>query len=89
MSNGAGQVAVHVYGALRCYAAQKAVSGESVVWLDVRPSEAVGDALRRLGIRDDEVGNVFHNGRLAANEDMLKRGDRVGVFPTNMSLLYC
>lgn len=80
---------MHLYGVLRCHAAQKLVSGESVVWLDIQPGDTVGNTLKRLDICDSEVGNVFRNGRLAVGEDTLKGGDRVGIFPTNISLLYC
>ncbi len=85
----ASRVEVHLYGVLRKYAVQQEVSRESVVRLDVRPGNTVGDALRRLSIADGEVSNVFRNGRLAAREDALKPGDRLGVFPPNISLLYC
>ena len=80
---------MHLYGALRRHAAQKEASGESVAWLDAQLGDTVRDALRRLGIPENEVSNVFHNGRLAAGEDTLEDGDRVGVFPLNISLLYC
>ena len=62
---------------------------ESVVWLDCNPGDTVGDAIQRLNIAGREVSNVFHNGRLAAGEEALQPGDRLGVFPTNISLLYC
>ncbi len=84
-----GWIEVHLYGALRGRAAQQEVSRESVVRLDVHPGNTVGDALRRLSIADGEVSNIFRNGRLAAREDVLKPGDRLGVFPPNISLLYC
>ena len=89
MPTHADWIEVHLYGALRSYAAQKEVGRESVAWLDLQPGSTVGDALRRLGIGDGEVSNVFRNGRLAAREDTLQPGDRLGVFPLNISLLYC
>jgi hypothetical protein len=49
----------------------------------------VADALRRLDIAAAEVGNVFRNGRLAEVGDVVRAGDRLGVFPSDMSLLYC
>jgi hypothetical protein len=62
---------------------------ESVVWLDHRPGITVQDALAGMDISDDEVSNVFLNGRLATREAKLRPNDRLGVFPSNMSLLYC
>jgi hypothetical protein len=65
------------------------VRRESMVRLNVGHGGTVADALRRLDIADDEVGNVFRNGRLAWPGDVVQAGDRLGVFPSNMSLLYC
>ncbi|MDP6402469.1 MAG: MoaD/ThiS family protein [SAR202 cluster bacterium] len=84
-----GKVEIQLYGALRRYASQQRVNMESVVWLDIKPGATVGDALQRLSIADSEVSNIFHNGRLAADEEALQPGDRLGVFPANISLLYC
>ena len=83
------QVEVHLYGALRRYADHQTVNSDSVVLVDVHPDDTVRDALRRSGIGDDEVSNVFLNGRLATLEAPLKNGDRIGLFPPNMSILYC
>ena len=82
-------VDVHLYGALRRYGEQQEVNAASVVTLEARPGETVGDALRRLGIQDGEVSNAFRNGRLATFADTLQPGDRLGVFPPSISLLYC
>jgi hypothetical protein len=65
------------------------VNSPSLAWLEARAGDTVGDALRRLGIQDGEVSNVFRNGRLAAFEDALQPGDRLGVFPPTMAFLYC
>ncbi len=82
-------VEVHLFGGLRRLAAQQKVSDESVVRLNFRPGMTVGDVLKSVGVPDHEMSNVFRNGRLASRTDALKPGDRLGVFPTNMSLLYC
>ena len=83
------RVEVRFYGALRSYSDQREVNRDSVAWLDISRSTSVDGALRRLGIADAEVSNVFRNGRLAARDDELRPGDRLGLFPSNMSLLYC
>ena len=89
MSGRAGQIEVHLYGALRRRAPCREVSSESVVWVEVYAGDTVADAIRRLDIADGEVSNVFRNGRLAAADDVIQTYDRLGVFPSNMSLLYC
>ena len=89
MSEEEARIEVHLYGALRGHAAQREVSRESVVSQDFVPGGSIGDVLRRLGITESDVSNIFHNGRLAAREDVLQPGDRLGVFPPDISLLYC
>ena len=83
------QVEVHLYGLLRLRADQNAPGAESVMRIRPEAGETVRGALDRLGISEEEFSNVFYNGRLSGGEDMLKPGDRIGVFPFNMSLLYC
>ena len=78
-----------MFGKLRRCVHQLEVTRESVAWLDLRLGDTVGEVLARLGIPDGEVSNVFRNGRLAAPGDALEPGDRLGVFPPDMSLLYC
>jgi hypothetical protein len=58
----------------------------------VRGGDTVGDVLFRLGIEPArEVGQVFINGRYvhAALATPVGDGDRLGVFPKNMAMLYC
>lgn len=83
------RIEVHLYGALRRYADHQTVNSDSVVLVDVQTRDTVRDALKRLGIGDGEASNVFLNGRLATLEAPLKNGDRIGLFPPNMSILYC
>jgi molybdopterin converting factor small subunit len=52
----------------------------------------VADLLRELGIDPErEVSNIFVNGRYDyhARSRLLRDGDRLGVFPRNMGMLYC
>jgi sulfur carrier protein ThiS len=49
--------------------------------LDVPESGSVNDAVRSLGIRDDEVKLVFVNGRLTGRSKPLSDGDQVTLVP--------
>lgn len=82
-------IEVHLYGWLRRHAAQSSVQRPSIAWVDL-PEGTVAQVLGILGIERQAVGNVFINGRYdpAALERIVRSGDRIGVFPTNMRMLY-
>lgn len=83
-------IEVRLYGVLRRYAENKEVTGDSIVYVPVEEGDTVQDVLRRIGINPQEVSNIFINGtysRTALGSEV-KDGDRLGVFPKNMGLLY-
>jgi len=84
-------IEVRLYGSLRRFAENPAVTAESIAWVPAEPGDTVADVLRRLGIdAEQEVGQVFVNGRYfyEARERPVRDGDRLGVFPRNMAMLY-
>jgi hypothetical protein len=83
-------VEIRLYGRLRLYAPAQDPRADSVVTLAVTEGESVEGALRRAGIdRRQEVSHIFVNGTLCDDGALaLSDGDRVGVFPKNMGLLY-
>lgn len=89
MCKGEMPVEVWLYGKLRRFAPHKEAGSNSVVEVEVEAVENIEGALARLGVPWEEVGNVFLNGRLALVEQAVVDGDRLGVFPQDMSLLYC
>ncbi|HLB11810.1 MAG TPA: MoaD/ThiS family protein [Dehalococcoidia bacterium] len=80
---------VRLYGKLRRFAAKKEVSSDSLIMVELPDVETVQGVLERIGVAREEVSNVFLNGRLAGLEQQVKDGDRLGLFPPDMSLLYC
>lgn len=84
-------IEVHLYGRLRRYAPARAVTTPSVVRVAASEGDAVEVILRRLGIDpDEEVSNIFINGRYShtARQALVRDGDRLGVFPSDMALLW-
>ncbi|MHB1007361.1 MAG: MoaD/ThiS family protein [Chloroflexota bacterium] len=81
-------VELHLYGKLRRYAAEQAYDKDSVVALALPEGATLADALAALGIAVAEIGQAFVNGELSLPTRILLDGDRVGLFPENMSLLY-
>lgn len=85
-------IEIHLYGSLRRFAENPAVNAESIARVEWRKDDTVADVLTRLGVdHTNEVSNVFINGtyHYRAREMRVQDGDRLGVFPRNMSLLYC
>lgn len=79
---------VRLYGKLRRLAACRQVDAESVVYLEYRPGETIGQVLSRLGITLEEVSHIFLNGELSAPTRRVANGNRLGIFPADMALLY-
>jgi molybdopterin converting factor small subunit len=46
------------------------------------------DILRRFKIREDEISHVFVNGKYCGIGKEINDGDRVGIFPKNMALMF-
>ncbi|MFC1951760.1 MoaD/ThiS family protein [Chloroflexota bacterium] len=82
-------VEVHLYGKLRRFTANQDPSRDSIVCIPVEKGNTIKDIVRRIGIPHEELGsNIFLNGEYSALERKVKEGDRLGVFPNDMQLLY-
>ena len=62
--------------------------GESVLSVACQAGDSIGDVLTRLGVPHEETSNIFVNGELCALSKEIQDGQRVGVFPDDMALLY-
>jgi len=88
-SANAGEVEVRLYGALRRFAEAQDPRGESVLPVPVRKGDTIKDTVRRIGIREEELSpNLFLNGEYSALSREVRAGDRLGLFPRDMGLLY-
>jgi len=83
------RVEVRLFGKLRRFARRSAAGAESMVKVKARAGDNVRGILGRLGISGAEVSNVFLNGTLVELDEPVGDGDRLGIFPDNMGLLYC
>ena len=50
--------------------------------------KSIADILERYGIEKEDTGHLFVNGVYSGFTKKVKDGDRVGLFPSNMKLLY-
>ena len=82
-------IEVHLYGKLRRFAEASSPNGDSVILVPTVKSENIGDIVDRVGIPREELGrNIFLNGNVSALNREVHDGDRLGLFPTDMTLLY-
>ena len=82
-------IEVHLYGKLRRYADSQDPTSVSVATVEWRGGDTVGAVIARLEIPVEQVGsNVFLNGRYANSDSLIHDGDRLGLFPDDMQLLY-
>ena len=80
---------VHLYGKLRRFSQQKDQKRESIVFVKIEKGDTIKDVVKRLNIPLNEVGsNIFLNGEYSGLTRPVKEGDRLGLFPDDMQLLY-
>ncbi|MFX0020312.1 MAG: MoaD/ThiS family protein [Promethearchaeota archaeon] len=56
--------------------------------IEVEGIEFVADILKKYSIEETETSHIFVNGIYAGFRKRIKDGDRIGIFPKNMGLLY-
>lgn len=82
-------VEVHLYGRLRRFAPAREPTGESVASVPVQAGDTIVAVTERMGIPAEELGtNLFVNGRYVHPSHRVRPGDRIGLFPNDMNLLY-
>jgi len=82
-------VEVHLYGKLRRFTDNQDPSQDSIINIPVNNSDSIESIVRRIGIPFEELGsNIFLNGEYSALERKVSNGDRLGIFPDDMKLLY-
>ena len=80
---------IHLYGKLRQFADDQGTRSQSIALASWQPGDTIGEIVARLGISRTDLGsNVFLNGRYANLESPVQDGDRLGLFPDDMQLLY-
>ena len=82
-------IEIQLYGKLRKYSNQKSPLHESVIFHENLENDTIQSILDRLGINSNEISDcIFLNGEYSGLSRIVKNGDRLGLFPDNMLLLY-
>ncbi len=80
---------MHLYGKLRRFTDNQSSSRDSVIHVPVGEEDTIEDIVERIGIPNEELGsNIFLNGEYSAKMRQVKAGDRLGIFPDDMQVLY-
>ena len=74
------KIEVRLYASLARYMLAQGAAGLPEV-LEVSEGLTVQELLRQLQVPPDAVKVVFLNGLHASGDQVLKQGDRVGIFP--------
>ena len=56
--------------------------------IDHKGIRIISDILKKLSIEENETSHIFVNGTYSGFKKRVKDGDRVGLFPKRMGLLY-
>jgi len=81
-------IEVYLYGKLRRFTDNLDPSCDSITCVATKRGDSIADIIRRIGIADDEIGpNIFLNGRYSPQSEKVNDGDRLGIFPDDMSMI--
>ena len=82
-------IEVHLYGKLRRFTDNQDPTRDSIIYTPVEEGNTIENVVRHIGIPLEALGsNIFLNGEYSALERTVKDGDRLGLFPNDMQLLY-
>lgn len=82
-------IEVHLYGKLRRFADNQNPSSDSIVYVPFASGITIRGVAESIGIPLQEIGsNIFLNGVYSILDNKVKDGDRLGLFPDDMQLLY-
>jgi sulfur-carrier protein len=73
------KIEIHLFASLTKYLPAGGV--DKTVVMDVSPGTSIKDILNQIGIPRAEIKLIFLNGIHARDSDILKDGDRLGIFP--------
>jgi molybdopterin converting factor small subunit len=81
---------IKLYGSLKEKYRALASNGENNNKLKINgeKNHRVSDVLDTLGISESEISHIFVNSRYSGIGKEIKDGDRIGIFPKNMAIMF-
>jgi hypothetical protein len=83
----ANMIEVHLYGLLKKMVPGSKANEDTILLVKAEGGETFQEFIYRLTIEISYIGDCIINGKLANHTDIIKSGDRVGLFPYNMRLI--
>ena len=71
------KVEIRLYATLNKYAPR----GSQVNHIEIEDGKKLKDLIKDLGIPEEQIKLIFINGIHASGDEILKDGDRIGIFP--------
>ena len=83
-------ILVKLYGKLKEKVKDFELDRGIPVSMNINPDKVhiVHDILERLAINEEELSHIFVNNKYCGIDKKINNGDRVGLFPRNMALLF-
>ena len=83
-------ILVKIFGELRDKVKGQTIIGNNPlnIHLNSEDMERISDILNFFSIKEEETSHIFVNGVYSGFKKKVKDGDRVGIFPRKMGLLY-
>ena len=82
-------IEVHLYGKLRRFSDNQDPTRDSIIYIPINEDDTIKGIIKLIGIPHEELGsNIFLNGEYSALGRAVQDGDRLGIFPNDMQLLY-
>ncbi len=83
-------ITVKLYGKLRERVKETSIKEglPATLNIEVEGLRSIFDILNTLEIDEKEISHIFVNGVYMGSGTQIKDGDRIGIFPTNMALIF-
>jgi len=83
-------ILVKIFGELREKVKNQAIKDNSPLNIQIEAEKvnSISDILNLFSIKKEETSHIFVNGVYSGFDKSVKDGDRVGLFPRRMCLLY-
>jgi len=83
-------ITVKLYGKLREQVRETSIEKglPATLYIEIGDSRSIFDILYKLEIDENEISHIFANGIYTGSGTQIKDGDRIGIFPSNMALMF-
>ena len=83
-------ITVKIYGSLRERVKQQEIETGLPITMKLVEDNLtnVNDLLERINIKENEISHIFVNGAYCGSGKEVKEGDRIGLFPKKMAIIF-